>query len=503
MASAKTPSQMATPSSSTLSPNEAGIVGYATDGFFDEMFQADGQLRPHYRKFAQGFGRVANDEWDSKRKAVDALFLRQGITFNVYGDSEGTERIFPFDLMPRIISASEWAKLEAGLTQRITALNLFLHDIYHDQHIIKDGTIPSYYVLSAKHFRREFINIKVPNDIYIHICGTDLIRGADGGYMVLEDNARCPSGVSYMLENRRAMKRTFPDYFETTRVRPVDNYPEELLNVLRHCAPKGVADPTVVVLTPGHYNSAYFEHTYLARQMGIEIVEGRDLVVRDQRVYMRTTKGLEPVHVIYRRIDDDFLDPTVFRPDSALGVPGLIQAYRAGHVSLANSVGTGVADDKVMYYFVPKIIKYYLGEEPLIPNVPTYLASEEADKKYIVENLDKLVVKSANEAGGYGMLMGPQATAAERDDFRKKIEEDPRNFIGQPMISLSRHPTFVADKGCLEGRHIDLRPYILSGEKTTIIPGGLTRVALRRGSLVVNSSQGGGSKDTWVLYADE
>ncbi len=486
----------------TLS-NEPGFVGYATDGFFDEMFQPDGSLRPHYRRFAQGFRGIAADEWDSRRKAVDALFLRQGITFNVYGDNEGTERIFPFDLMPRIISASEWEKIEAGLVQRITALNLFLHDIYHEQRIIKDGTIPPYYVLSAKHFRREFLNFRVPGDIYIHICGTDLIRGADGQFMVLEDNARCPSGVSYVLENRRAMKRTFPALFEQTRVRPVENYAEELLNVLRHCAPTGVADPTVVVLTPGPYNSAYFEHTYLARQMGIEIVEGRDLVVRDSRVFMRTTKGLEPVHVIYRRIDDDFLDPTVFRPDSALGVPGLIHACRSGHVALANSVGTGVADDKVMYYFVPRIIKYYLDQEPLIPNVPTFLASEESDKKYIVENLDKLVVKSANEAGGYGMLMGPQASQAERDDFRRKIEADPRNFIGQPMISLSRHPTFVADKGALEGRHIDLRPYILSGEKTTIIPGGLTRVALRRGSLVVNSSQGGGSKDTWVLYADE
>lgn len=483
--------------------NEVGINGYVTEGFFDEMFNPDGSLRPHYRRFAKGFRDVPPEEWDSRRKAVEALFLRQGITFNVYGDSAGTERIFPFDLMPRIISCAEWEKLEAGLVQRITALNLFLHDIYHEQRIIKDGTIPPYYVLSAKHFRREFLNFRVPRDIYIHVCGTDLIRGADGQFMVLEDNARCPSGVSYVLENRRAMKRTFPDFFEQTRVRPVDNYPENLLNVLRHAAPVGVGDPTVVLLTPGPHNSAYFEHTYLARQMGIEIVEGSDLLVRDSHVYMRTTKGLEPVHVIYRRIDDDFLDPTVFRPDSALGVPGLIQAYRAGHVSLANSVGTGIADDKVMYYFVPRIIINYLDQEPLIPNVPTYLASEESDRKYIVENLDKLVVKSANEAGGYGMLMGPHATQPERDDFRKKIDADPRNFIGQPMIALSRHPTFVSDKGTLEGRHIDLRPYILSGEKTTIIPGGLTRVALRRGSLVVNSSQGGGSKDTWVLYADE
>ena len=488
--------------SSTRS-GDAGFAGYATDGFFDEMFTGEGQLRPHYRKFAARFGTVPTEDWESKRHAVDALFLRQGITFNVYGDSKGTERIFPFDLLPRIISASEWEHLEAGLVQRITALNLFLHDIYHDQRILKDGVIPPYYVLSAKHFRREFVNFRVPGDIYIHICGTDLIRGADGTFMVLEDNARSPSGVSYVLENRRAMKRTFPDFFEAAGVRPVDHYPAELLNVLRHISPAGVGDPTVVLLTPGPYNSAYFEHTYLARQMGIEIVEGRDLLVRDQHVFMRTTKGLQPVHVIYRRIDDDFLDPTVFRPDSALGVAGLIHAYRAGNVSLANSVGTGIADDKVMYHFVPRIIEYYLDQEPMIPNVPTYLASEESDRRYILEHLDELVVKAANEAGGYGMLMGPHATAAEREAFRARIEADPRNYIAQPMISLSRHPTFIRENGAIEGRHIDFRPYILYGKKTTIIPGGLTRVALRRGSLVVNSSQGGGSKDTWVLYADE
>jgi len=479
------------------------LNGYATDGFFDEMFLPDGTLRPHYRQFVNRFGSIPRDELDTKRQAVDALFLRQGITFNVYGDSQGTERIFPFDLLPRVIPAAEWEKLEAGLVQRITALNLFLHDIYHEQRILKDGIIPPYFVLSAKHFRREFVNFQVPGDIYIHICGTDLIRGADGGYLVLEDNARCPSGVSYMLENRRAMRRTFPGFFDGAGVRPVDNYPAELLKVLQHVAPTGVGDPTVVLLTPGSYNSAYFEHTYLARQMGIEIVEGRDLVVRNQRVYMRTTKGEQPVHVIYRRIDDDFLDPTVFRADSALGVPGLIHAYRAGQVSLANSIGTGLADDKVMYYFVPRIIKYYLGQDPLIPNVPTYLASEEKDLAYILEHLDQLVVKAANEAGGYGMLMGPHATKEERESFRAKILADPRNYIAQPMISLSRHPTYIEETDRCEGRHVDLRPYILHGKKTTVIPGGLTRVALRRGSLVVNSSQGGGSKDTWVLYADE
>jgi uncharacterized circularly permuted ATP-grasp superfamily protein len=476
--------------------------GYALDGFFDEMIVNGGELRPHYRRFAEMFAHVSAEDLAAKRRAVDLAFLRQGITFNVYGDAQGAERVFPFDLVPRVIPAHEWERLEAGLVQRITALNLFLHDIYHEQHILNDGTIPAHYVLSAKHFRREFVNFQVPRDIYIHICGTDIIRDAQGNYLVLEDNARCPSGVSYVLENRRALKRTFPDIYENCGVRPVDHYPNELLRLLQHVAPAGVADPTVVLLTPGAYNSAYFEHTYLARQMGIEIVEGRDLLVRDQRVFMRTTKGLQPVHVIYRRIDDDFLDPTVFRRDSALGVPGLIHAYRAGNVSLANSVGTGVADDKVMYYFVPRIIEYYLKQEPIIPNVPTYLASEEKDCSYIVENLDKLVVKAANEAGGYGMLMGPHATAAERDEFRHKIEADPRNYIAQPMISLSRHPTWCDGEG-FAGRHIDLRPFILYGEKPVIIPGGLTRVALRKGSLVVNSSQGGGSKETWVLYGNE
>jgi len=460
------------------------------------------EVRRHYERFRKLFAQISPDEFDQRRAEVDLAFMRQGVTFNVYGDSQGAERIFPFDLIPRIIGAREWEYLERGLIQRITALNLFLHDLYHDQRIVKDGVIPAYYILSARHFRREFVQVKIPKDIYIHICGTDLIRGGDGSWMVLEDNGRTPSGVSYVLENRQAMKRTFPQLFEETGVRPVDHYPQELLKTLQHIAPGGVVDPTVVLLTPGVYNSAYFEHTYLARQMGIQIVEGRDLLVRDARVFMRTTKGLQPVHVIYRRIDDDFLDPTVFRRDSVLGVPGLISAYRAGNVSLANSVGTGVADDKVMYYFVPKMIKYYLDQDPIIPNVPTYLASEESDRKYILENLDKLVVKAANESGGYGMLMGPKSTKEEIEIFRGKIEEDPRNYIAQPMISLSTHPTHVGDAK-FEGRHVDLRPFILYGEKPVIVPGGLTRVALRKGSLVVNSSQGGGSKDTWVLFGDE
>jgi len=474
---------------------------YKVNGGFDEMLCAKSGVRDHYRKFHKSFEKMKPAEFDEKREAVDAAFMRQGITFNVYGDAQGAEKIFPFDLLPRIIPAKEWEFLERGLTQRITALNLFLHDIYHEQKILKDGVIPEFYVLSARHFRREFVNFNVPKDIYIHICGTDLIRDKDGNYLVLEDNGRCPSGVSYVLENRRAMKRAFPGMFEGIGVRPVENYAQELLKSLKYIAPAGVADPTVVLLTPGAYNSAYFEHTYLARQMGIEIVEGRDLLIRDSRVFMRTTKGLQPVHVIYRRIDDDFIDPTVFRRDSMLGVAGLINAYRAGNVSLANSIGTGIADDKVMYYFVPRMIKYYLDQEPILPNVPTYLASEKQDMQYIMEHLPELVVKAANESGGYGMLMGPKASKAEIEKFRKLVIAEPRNYIAQPMIYLSQHPTFC--EGKFEGRHIDLRPFILSGERVSIIPGGLTRVALRKGSLVVNSSQGGGSKDTWVLYGDE
>jgi uncharacterized circularly permuted ATP-grasp superfamily protein len=474
---------------------------YKVNGGFDEMLCAKTGVRGHYRKFHKTFEKMNPVEFQAKREAIDTAFLRQGITFNVYGDAQGAEKIFPFDLLPRIIPAKEWEFLERGLTQRITALNLFLHDIYHEQKILKDGVIPEFYVLSARHFRREFVNFNVPKDIYIHICGTDLIRDAEGNYLVLEDNGRCPSGVSYVLENRRAMKRAFPGMFEGIGVRPVENYAQELLKSLKYIAPHGMADPTVVLLTPGAYNSAYFEHTYLARQMGIEIVEGRDLLIKDSHVFMRTTKGLQPVHVIYRRIDDDFIDPTVFRKDSMLGVPGLVNAYRAGNVSLANSIGTGLADDKVMYYFVPRMIKYYLDQEPILPNVPTYLASEEKDLKYILEHLPELVVKAANESGGYGMLMGPKASKDEIEKFRKLVIAEPRNYIAQPMIYLSQHPTYCDGK--FEGRHIDLRPFILSGERVSIIPGGLTRVALRKGSLVVNSSQGGGSKDTWVLYGDE
>ncbi len=382
------------------------------------MFRVPGQARPHYQTLLERFQGMDQEEFLRKRTLADTSFLTQGITFTVYNDNQGTEKIFPFDLIPRIIPADEWAFIERGLEQRIRALNLFLHDVYHDQRILKEKVIPEEYVLSAAHFRKEFMGFNVPRDIYIHICGTDLIRDNDGRYLVLEDNGRCPSGVSYVLENRQAMKRVFPRLFAKYPVRPVDDYAQSLLNLLRYIAPEGKRDPTVVLLTPGVYNSAYYEHSYLARSMGIEIVEGRDLVAGPDGVSMRTTKGLKPVDVIYRRIDDDFLDPEVFRPDSCLGVPGLVNAYRHGKVSLANSIGTGVADDKVMYYFVPRMIKFYLGEEPILPNVETYLSSEEKDRQYILDNLDKLVVKAANESGGYGMLIGTQAS-------REQIEKVP------------------------------------------------------------------------------
>ena len=474
---------------------------YERASFFDEMFGASGEFRPHYRRLAERLDTLTEGEFNQRRAAVDLAFLRRGVTFTVYDNTEGTERIFPFDLLPRIIPAREWSRIEAGLIQRLTALNHFLHDIYHEQKILKDKVVPAAQVFSAKHFRREFMNFSVPGNVYVHICGSDLIRDHDGNYLVLEDNLRCPSGASYMIENRAAMRRAFPNLFESYRVRPVEGYAESLLKSLRHTAPANCEHPNVVLLTPGVCNSAYFEHTFLARQMGVPIVEGRDLVVRNACVYMRTIGGLVPVHVIYRRIDDDFLDPTVFRADSVLGVPGLVGAYRAGNVSLANSIGTGVADDKVIYAYVPKMIRYYLDQEPILPNVYTYLASEPADRKFILENIGKLVVKSANEAGGYGMLIGPASTQAEIADFRAKVAAQPRNFIAQDPIQLSRAPTWC--DGSLEGRHIDLRPYILNGEKITVTPGGLTRVALRRGSLVVNSSQGGGSKDTWVLQGDD
>lgn len=473
---------------------------YRPDHFFDEMFVSDGETRPHYGAILESIGQLSASDYALRQRAADAAFLRQGVTFTVYGDDQGTERIFPFDLMPRIIPRREWDRIEAGLVQRITALNLFLNDVYHGQQIIADGVIHSALVESASHFRPAFRGVRVPHGIYIHICGTDLVRDKDGEYYVLEDNGRCPSGASYMLENRHAMKRAFPGLLQALPVRPVDAYGTMLRETLAHLAPRGALDPVIVVLTPGVYNSAYFEHCYLAKQMGVPIVEGRDLIVRNDRVFMRTTRGLQQVHVIYRRIDDDFLDPLVFREDSLLGVPGLVQAYRCGHVALANSIGTGVADDKAMYALVPKMIRYYLDQDPVLPNVPTYLGSDEKERAYILDHLGELVVKAVNESGGYGMLMGPHASRKERAAFAELIKANPRNYIAQPVLSLSRHPVFVEDH--FEGRHIDLRPYVLYGDRIRVVPGGLTRVALRKGSLVVNSSQGGGSKDTWVLWDD-
>jgi uncharacterized circularly permuted ATP-grasp superfamily protein len=471
---------------------------YEVGDFFDEMFLANGQPRPHYEQLHTRLADMTVDAFNERRGDADISFLYQGITFTVYGQqTDGIERIFPFDLIPRIIPAAEWEHLSRGLVQRITALNRFLFDIYHDQRILKDKIVPADLIFGAKHFRREMIGVNVPKNVYAHIVGTDLVRDENGNYFVLEDNLRSPSGVSYMLENRQAMKRTFATLFQRYGVRAIEHYPQELLSTLRSVAPRENPDPTVVLLTPGIYNSAYFEHAFLARQMGIEIVEGRDLVVHNNRVYTRTTKGLQPVDVIYRRIDDDALDPLCFNAQSLLGCAGLFNAWRAGNVTIANAVGTGVADDKAVYAFVPKMIPYYLSEEPILQNVPTYLAQDEKELDFILNNLDQLVVKSVNESGGYGMLVGPQATQAERESFRDQIRANPRNFIAQPIVRLSRHPTYL--EGRLHGCHIDLRPYILCGEKTTIVPGGLTRVALRSGSLVVNSSQGGGSKDTWVL----
>jgi len=470
---------------------------YEVGDFFDEMFSAPGEVRPHYKLLAERFAAMDDEEFKRKGLLAENSYRSQGITFTVYSGDEGTERIFPFDLIPRIIPSGEWEILERGLTQRLTALNCFLDDIYHDQRILKEKIIPEELVLGAKNFRPEMCGFSPPGGVYIHICGTDLIRDREGMYTVLEDNARCPSGVSYVMENRQAMKRVFPNLFSKYNVRRVDRYAQDLLTTLRQAAPHGNPDPTVVLLTPGVFNSAYYEHSFLARSMGIEIVTGTDLVVQNDQVFMKTTAGLKKVDVIYRRIDDDFIDPIVFRKDSVLGVPGIMGAYRAGNVALANAIGTGVADDKVTYYYVPKMIKFYLGEDPILPNVETFLTSETSARNYVLENLSKLVVKAANESGGYGMLIGPHATQKEIETFRTAIQADPRGYIGQPVINLSRSPSFC--DGQVEGRHIDLRPYILSGEKVSIIPGGLTRVAMRKGSLVVNSSQGGGSKDTWVL----
>jgi uncharacterized circularly permuted ATP-grasp superfamily protein len=487
--------------------------GYDTGGFFDEMFvpQADGGVtpRPHYAPLAAQLAGLDAGDLRHASDLANRSFLHQGITFTVYSDSEhGTERIFPFDLIPRLIPPDEWRVIETGLQQRIKALNLFIHDIYHDQQILHDHIVPRQLIVRARHFRREVVGIDVPHNLYIHIVGSDLVRDREGRYLVLEDNLRSPSGVSYVLANRTTMRRVLPDWFEGMGVRSVDHYAGQLVENLRALSPRpalrGSGGPTVVLLTPGVYNSAYFEHAFLAQQMGIELVEGRDLFVLENRVFMRTTRGREPVDVIYRRVDDEFLDPLAFRPDSILGVAGLLTAVRAGNVALANAIGTGVADDKVIYHYVPAIIRYYLNEEPILGNVPTYLPSDPDQQLYILQHIDQLVVKAANESGGYGMLIGPAASEEEIALFKERIVANPRDYIAQPVVPLSRSPSVIPDEdginGRLEGRHVDLRPYILSGPKEIhVLPGGLTRVALRKGSLVVNSSQGGGSKDTWVL----
>lgn len=470
---------------------------YSTDNFFDELIDANGRPRPDAAPLVDVINRLPSGDLLRRQAAIERSLHRMGITFTVYGDSSGTEKIMPFDIVPRILGSMLWKHIEAGLKQRIKALNLFLDDIYNDQAILNDNIIPRHLIEDATTFLKPCLGLKPPRGVWCHITGTDLIRDVDGAVFVLEDNLRCPSGVSYVLQNRAVMKRNFPQIFAASKVRPVNDYPARLYQMLRWLAPDDIENPTVVVLTPGMYNSAYYEHSFLAHQMGVELVEGRDLMVDDGYVYMRTTEGPQRVDVIYRRVDDTFIDPAVFREDSVLGVKGLMDVYRRGNVALANAPGTGVADDKVVYAYVPDMIRYYMNEEPILPNVPTYICQRDEDRKYVLAHLDELVVKAANESGGYGMLIGPHATKEQRAEFAEKIKQDPRNFIAQPTLSLSRMPTVV--DGVLQGRHVDLRPYILHGPEIWILPGGLTRVALKKGSLVVNSSQGGGSKDTWVV----
>jgi uncharacterized circularly permuted ATP-grasp superfamily protein len=470
---------------------------YEVGEYFDEMFGENGQPRACARTLFNNIEALPEGELLNRQRAAERALLQMGITFNVYGEGAGLEKIFPFDLVPRIVAAAEWSHIERGLKQRITALNLFINDLYHDQKILKDGVLPAEIVLASKAYRKQCVGFNPPRGIWCHVTGTDLVRHRDGQIYVLEDNLRCPSGVSYVLENRAVMKSMFPQVFAASKIRPVAGYPSRLRDMLEFLSPDQTPEPRCVLLTPGIYNSAYFEHSFLAQQMGIELVEGRDLVMEDGYVCMRTTKGFERVDVIYRRIDDDFLDPQCFRADSMLGVPGLMEAYRRGNVALANAPGGGVADDKVVYAYVPRIVKYYLGEDMILPNVPTYICAEGDDLKYVLEHLPELVVKAANESGGYGMLVGPHSTAEQQVDFAEKIRANPRNYIAQPTLALSRVPTLVDEH--FEGRHVDLRPYILYGEEIFVLPGGLTRVALKKGSLVVNSSQGGGSKDTWVL----
>ncbi|HUN23497.1 MAG TPA: circularly permuted type 2 ATP-grasp protein [Anaerolineales bacterium] len=478
----------------------SAFAHYSASDYYDEMFDAPHQPRPQFRSLFERLATIPIEELQRRQSASTQSFLRQGITFTVYGHEEGTERIFPFDLIPRILTAQEWATIEQGLTQRITALNLFLKDIYTEARILADGVIPHEMVYTSKHYRREMRKVELPFDSYVTVAGIDLIRTPQGEFVVLEDNLRTPSGVSYMLTDRSVMKTVFPRLFQNHGVRPIYGYAQQLLASLSSLAPQRQGKPNIVILTPGVYNSAYYEHTFLARQMGIRLVEGRDLVVHNNRVYMRKTSGLERVDVIYRRLDDDFLDPLVFRPDSMLGVPGLFNAYRAGNVGLGNAVGTGVADDKAVYAYVPRMIRYYLDQDPILQNVETYICGEPKEREYVLANLDKLVVKAVGESGGYGMLIGPHSTAEEREAFREHILANPRNYIAQPTIQFSVAPCFV-DNQTIEPRHVDLRVYVLCGDgQVRITPGGLSRVALRKGSLVVNSSQGGGSKDTWVMF---
>jgi uncharacterized circularly permuted ATP-grasp superfamily protein len=467
------------------------------NNFFNEMFEADGLVRPHYGPFADWLDNTPPEKITQNRQAADLLFHRVGITFAVYGEATGTERLIPFDIVPHVIPAAQWDRVSAGLKQRVTALNAFLHDVYHEQKILKAGKVPANMVIENSQFRPEMIGVDVPGGIYAHVAGIDLVKDADGEYYVLEDNLRTPSGVSYLLENRKMMMRLFPELFSAQRIRPVDHYPDLLLETLRNAAPVGIDNPTIVLMTPGHFNSAYFEHAFLAQQMGIELVEGIDLFVADNTVFMRTTQGPKKVDVIYRRIDDDFIDPESFRPDSMLGVPGLMRAYKAGRVTLANAVGTGVADDKSLYPYVPAMIRFYLDEEPILKNVHTYMCGNKPDLDYVLAHMEELVIKEAQGSGGYGMLVGPHSTKDERARYKQRVLDAPERFIAQPTLALSVCPTFT-DKG-LAPRHIDLRPYVLSGRGVNFVPGGLTRVALREGSLVVNSSQGGGVKDTWIV----
>ncbi len=470
---------------------------YQSDGFYDEMFDGAGNPRPDCHPLYQNIRSISSDDLIRRQRAADRSMVQLGITFNVYGDRQGLERIIPFDILPRIVCRDEWNMLERGLRQRITALNMLIDDLYHEQRIVRDGVVPEAVVATAKGFRPQCVGLKPPRGVWCHITGTDLVRDADGQYYVLEDNLRCPSGVSYVLQNRQLMKQTFPQLFERSAIRPVDDYCSRLLDALQYLMGDQTRSPSVALLSPGMHNSAYFEHSFLAQQMGIDLVEGRDLVVSDGFVYMRTTKGFERIDVLYRRIDDDFLDPQAFRQDSLLGVPGLMAAYRSGRIALANAPGTGIADDKVMYAYVPQAIKYYLSEEAIIPNVPTYVCWDDSHRSHVLTNIEKLVVKPANESGGYGLMIGPRCSTEEHSRCAEQIKADPRNFIAQPVLSLSRVPV-LAENG-LEGRHVDLRPFIVYGREVYVLPGGLTRVALKKGSLVVNSSQGGGSKDTWVV----